>query len=287
MLEDGSSHVDAAAQLRVFVSQSGGTDGHDGRGNALGLCRLALEDGKQRIHDDDNHHQVGHVEGHALNARRGLLGELVGKECEREAILVECHPEEDDHGKHQAECHDALGLVLLGEFLLARGGSLSGSRLAALGVAEGGAETIVNEDGEHQRSAGHAKGEVVTVGHAHAQVFLGVFHDFHGCRGSKQCANVDGHVEQRESRVALVGDGGVVVEITHHHLQVALEQACSQAHQSQGEEHEGIAAHAGARGNGKGQITHKHDEDTRGHHLAIAKLVGEHAAKQRQEVDHH
>ena len=44
---------------------------------------------------------------------------------------------------------------------------------------------------------------------------------------SEHRAYVDEHVEDRESRVALSGIFGAVIEVADHHLQVAFEEACA------------------------------------------------------------
>lgn len=48
----------------------------------------------------------------------------------------------------------------------------------------------------------------------------------HGCsrHGGEHGADVDGHIEKGESRVALSAVAGLVVEVAHHHLEVALEE---------------------------------------------------------------
>ena len=88
--------------------------------------------------------------------------------------------------------------------LLDSGRSAASRLLAALHMAEGAAENVVDGDGEDERGAGHGKGEVVGVVDARAEVLLCPLHDLHGCRRSKEGTDVDGHVEDGEARVALV-----------------------------------------------------------------------------------
>ena len=100
-------------------------------------------------------------------------------------------------------------------------------------MAEGGAETVIDEHGDDEREACHAKGEVVRLVYGGSPVVLRVVHDFHGCRWGEQRAQVDGHIEDAKCRVSLGGVGGVIVEIAHHHLQVTLKQSRSHADDQQ------------------------------------------------------
>ncbi len=107
----------------------------------------------------------------------------------------------------------------------------------------------------------------------------------YGSHGSEHRAQVDGHVEQRESRVALVGVALFIIKVAHHYLQVALEQAGTCRNQQQGgkKNHKrGIAAY-GSRSRHKG-IAHKHHGDTGGYTLGEAPFVGEPATYQRHKI---
>ncbi len=109
--------------------------------------------------------------------------------------------------------------------------------------------------------------------------------DGRGCRGGEHGADVDGHVEQRESAVSLGGVFRVVVQVAYKHLQVALEQARTHGNQEQGPQHEGDAQGIGAGGNGQGQIPGEHDADTGDHALAVANFIGQDTAHDGHEIN--
>ena len=111
--------------------------------------------------------------------------------------------------------------------------------------------------------------------------------DLNGCRRSKQGADIDSHVEDRESRVALVGIFGIVIEVAYHHLEIAFEQSCTKADEQQSCQHHDKGETISSQGYTEQQITCKHNNNTRRHHFAKAKLVGQHTAKEREEVDEH
>ena len=203
---------------------------------------------------------------------------------------MEGHPEEDHHGEHQAQGNDALlGLLLRELGLGGNGGSLvGGGLLATLGVTERAAESIVDGDGEDERSAGYGKGEVISLaGSGVAQLVLGPLRNHDGCRGCEEGTDVDSHVEDGEASVALVGILRVVVEVTHHHLEVTLEETGAETHEHQSDEHGHEAHGLATQRNGEQQIAQEHDDDTDGHHLSESELVGHDTAKNRQEVDEH
>ena len=126
---------------------------------------------------------------------------------------------------------------------------------------------------------------MIAVGFREAQVGLCPFHSLDGCCWSKQCAHVDEHVEEREARVAATGIAWVVVEVAHHHLQVALKQAGSEAHEQQGCHHGCHSCHVAAQRHRQQQIAKEHDYDAYHHHFAVAPAVGGDTAKQGQEVN--
>ena len=86
-------------------------------------------------------------------------------------------------------------------------------------------------------------------------------HVFEGDCGSgcKHGSEVDGHVEEREGRVATVGVAAVVVKVAHHHLKVAFEQAGTGGDEQQGceENHEGGVGADGGGGRHEG-VAYKH-----------------------------
>ena len=214
-----------------------------------------------------------------------LHGVLVGEVGERGAVLVEGHPEEDDDGEDKAKGHDAVGRFLLRELGLGVAGSGRGRLGGIVGMLEGAAEGVVDDDAHHEGEAGHAKGVVVGVGHGGAEVLLGVVHDLDGGRRGKEGADVDGHVEDGECGVALAFQLGVVVEVTDHDLQVALEEAGAYADHEQGGEHEHHGGDAVSGGDGEHEVAQEHDDDARSDALAVADAVGQGAAHKRQEID--
>ena len=196
-------------------------NGRDG----LALRGLALEQREQRVYNEDNGHEVPHVEAHRLEALCRLCRKLVSEICQRQAVLVESHPEENHHGEYQTQSYDTL----LGLFLrqLFDGSSVSGCclLLATLRMTECRTEHIIDGNRQNQRSTCHSKREVISVVRRIAQCRLSIFFNLDGCRRCKQCTDIDGHVENGESRVALVGILWIVIQVAHHHLEVAFEQS--------------------------------------------------------------
>ena len=202
---------------------------------------------------------------------------------------MEGHPEEDDHGEHQAEGHDALLGLLIRQLWLIDSGSGLGVilLLAALRVAESGAEHVIDGYRQDERRAGHGKGEVIGVVARIAQGRLGILLNPDGCRRGKQGTDIDGHIEEREAGVALRGILRVIIEIAHHHLQVALEQACAQANEHERGQHHHEGQRVAAKGHGQQQIAGKHDEDAHRHHAPKAELVGHDTTNERQKIHQH
>ena len=201
---------------------------------------------------------------------------------------MEGHPEEDDHGKHEQQGHDALLGLFLAQLGLGSGSSGFGLLAGILGVAEGAAGQVVDGDGEHQRCAGHHEGEVIGLTRGGVtQMGLGIFSNLDGSGRGEQRTDVDGHVEQRETGVTLVGIARVVIEVAHHYLQVALEQTCAQADEQQGGQHSDDGDGLPAQRHRQQQVAQEHDDDTDGHHLAITEFVGKVTADNREEVDEH
>ena len=105
-----------------------------------------------------------------------------------------------------------------------------------------------------------------------------------GHRGGEHGADVDGHVEQAERGVTLRRVLRVVVEVAHHDLQVALEQARADGYQRQCAKHQHLACDAGFRGDGQAQVACKHHADAQRDTLAEPYLVGKDAAEQGHEI---
>ena len=111
---------------------------------------------------------------------------------------MEGHPEEDDHGKDQAECHDASLRFLLRQFLYSSRSAVS-RLFSALHMAEGATESVVDGNGEDERGTSHCKCKVIGIVYRRAKVLLRPFHNLHSSRRSKQRTDIDGHVEDGES----------------------------------------------------------------------------------------
>ena len=77
----------------------------------LALGSLALNEREERIDNDDDGHEVEHIECHTVGSLYTLDGELIGEICKGESVLMECHPEEDNHSKDEAKCYNTcLGI---------------------------------------------------------------------------------------------------------------------------------------------------------------------------------
>ena len=74
--------------------------------------------------------------------------------------------------------------------------------MSTFNMTEGAASGKVNQDGDDERNACNTKGEMIAICLVEADA-LGVLHDFYSRCGSKERTDVDGHVEERESRIAL------------------------------------------------------------------------------------
>ena len=150
---------------------------------------------------------------------------------------MECHPEEDDDCKDEAERDDALLGLLLGEFLYRCGIGYGSLLRASLRMTEGAAEQIIDSDRQDQRGTSHSKREVVGIIAGIAQSRLSIFLNLDGCRRGKQGTDIDGHVENGETCIALVLVLRIIVEVAHHHLQVALKESCAKTYEQQGCQH--------------------------------------------------
>ena len=120
-----------------------------------------------------------------------------------------------------------------------------------------------------------------------AQVHLCPLHDADSCRRSEQSTDIDGHIENWETGVALVGILRIIIEVAHHNLQVTLEQACSETDAHQCHQHYSQCHSVTSQGNRQQQIAQEHDNDTCGYHLTESKLVGHKASNKREEIDKH
>ena len=203
---------------------------------------------------------------------------------------MESHPEENDNGKDEAEAYDALlrlggrKLGLCGRGILRLFGLLFFLRDDMLiGAAEG----IVDGDGDNQAQAGYDEGKMVRVCLAHAKLRLSITHHLDGGGGGKHGTDVDGHIEEREATVALVGIFRVVIQTSDHHLEVALEESCAETDENKGETHGRSSNEIAAEGHGKDEITDEHDENSRRHHATEAETVSGNTSDDGEEIDHH
>ena len=103
--------------------------------------------------------------------------------------------------------------------------------------------------------------------------------------GSEHCTNVDGHVEQAERGITLIGILGIIIQVTHQHLQVSLEQAGSYCNQSQSGKQCPFVNHLGCHWNGQSQITENHHECAYGDALAVTYFIGNDTTQQGHEID--
>ena len=99
-----------------------------------------------------------------------------------------------------------------------------------------------------------------------AKAHLRPVHNLYCSRRGKQRADIDEHIEQGESCIALLSIAGVVVEVAHHNLQITLEHTCSEADKNQGCSHCRSSHGATTQRNGQKQIAEEHYENTDYHH---------------------
>ena len=197
---------------------------------------------------------------------------------------MEGHPEEDHHGEHQEQGHHTFLGLLRGEGIHHLGFAVF--LMTAFHVLEPGTESIINGDGDNQGHAGHGEGEMIGRIAVEAQAD-GPFADSDGGGGGEEGADVDGHIEQGEAAVTLGCVLGFIVQVSHHYLEVALEQAGSEADEHQGRQHTYQRDAAAAQRNGQEQIAQEHNDDAGGDHLAEAEFIGQDTADEREEVHQH
>ena len=289
MLKNGRRDVHAVGTVEELINQQPDGCRSNAAPDAFGFGAAIAKYAEQRIHQHSHSHQVDDVECHGLYAGRDGIDKFVGKVGQCQTVLVECHPEKDDHGKHQAERHNAFFGLLGTEFgHFGAGGSLLFH--GAFHMLEPRTARVVNRYRKNQRCARHGKSKVVRVVDTCAERRLRPIHNFDGCRRSKHGADVDGHVEERKCGIAAIGILRVVVQIAHHHLQIAFEQACAQRDEQQRRNHENhrhddAAIVDAAHGNSQQHITQKHNENADGYTFTVTDFVGKNATDQRQEID--
>ena len=107
MLEYGSCHLRLGRNFQSKDDQQSGTYEHHRGGDDTTLRSFALHNGESRVNRHNAKEQCAHVKEHGRNTGRRLLRELSSEIGQGKPVLVERHPEEDDHGKNEAECNDA------------------------------------------------------------------------------------------------------------------------------------------------------------------------------------
>ena len=101
----------------------------------------------------------------------------------------------------------------------------------------------------------------------------------------EECSDVDEHVENGESDVAVTAVFGVVVKVADQGLEVTFEASCPDCNQCQGGEHDEFARHIGIGRHRKQQITAEHDDETDQDGLSVTQyLVGDDTAQEGEEV---
>ncbi len=108
--------------------------------------------------------------------------------------------------------------------------------------------------------------------------------------GRDEAADVDEHIENLESRVTLGCVAGIVVELTHDGLEVALEQAVAEGDEEEREAGEGQQPRhvVGGREDGHGEdaVAQRHNDETLDDGpLVVLGFVGDVAADEAQDVD--
>ena len=160
------------------------------------------------------------------------LSIVASKESKGVTILMECHPEEDNYGKHEAKANDALFGFALREFRNVGCSIIAGLVVfACKHMAIGATESIIDGDRNDKAQASHGKGIMIRVSLRNAKRLLCPFHNLDGCCWSKHSTNIDSHIEEAETAIALVGIFRSVVEFANHYLEVALEKTCTEANE--------------------------------------------------------
>ena len=201
---------------------------------ALTCCilRSSQQTADTKYHEDAPY-KVQYIKFHTSNTSSLTSSKLIGKPSQGQTILMESHPEEDNHSEYQTEANDALlglsrthllnFLRLLTILLLVRSQHL----LISLLTQE------VNQDGNDDRYTSHGKCEVIRVCLSVTEVILCPSHDGGCCCWSKQGTNVDSHIEERETRVTMLGIFRIIVEVTYHHLKVTFKETSTQTYKQQ------------------------------------------------------
>ena len=168
LLEDRSADAGNFWQCAVLVNQTCNGSSDNGSRDTLTLTSLALEQTEQTVNDEDTEYQVHYVECHALDTSRRCSGIVTGKECQSCTVLVECHPEEDNYSKYQAETYDTfLGLSRSQFFYILSTGSCSS--LLTVCVSKCTTEDVVDSDRSNQRKTSYTESIVIRISFAYTE----------------------------------------------------------------------------------------------------------------------
>ena len=290
LLEDGSSHLRFGRNVQTKDDQQSGTNEHHRGGNDTTLRGFALHHSESRVNRHDAKEQSAHIEKHGRDTGRCLLRELSSEIGQGKPILVECHPEEDDHGENEAERNDASPRVGRRKFhsfffcLVFFGGI--GFFLLSFDVTEGRARCKIDKHRDDQRNTGHGKSEVVAIGLGETDV-LGVLHDFHSRARSEERTDINGHVENGEGRVSLTGQFRTFVQVAHHDLEISFEKSRSHTNQCQCTDDGDHSRCTVAQGEGQQKVAQEHDRDADRHHATVTEFIGENTSDEGEEINEH
>ena len=289
LLEDGSTDGDRLGQLGVLPVKESSSRCDECKTCTLTLGSLALEQRETTEYDEDSSHEIPNVEHHGLYASRRSCSVVTGKECQCETILVECHPEEYHYSHYQTETYNAFLGFSRSEFV--SNDNILGVCLTTLillatdHMTECEHASIVHGNREDQRCTSYGKCIVIRVCLAGTERVLCPVHQLDGSSGSKHSTDIDGHVEQLETRVTLLGILRFIVEVAHHYLEITFEQTCTKTDSQKCTSHSNQSHRVLAKGQRQKHVTCEHDEDTDGNHLVISELVCQNTTNQGQEVN--
>ena len=148
-MEDRSANSCFSRQCAVLVNQTTYSSSDYSSSDTLTLTSLALEQTEQTVYDEDTEYEVHYVECHALDTSRRCSGIVTSKECQSCTVLVECHPEEDNYSKYQAETYDTFLSLSRSQFFYILSTS-SCSSLLTVSVSKCATEDVVDSDRSNQ-----------------------------------------------------------------------------------------------------------------------------------------
>ena len=152
-------------------------------------------------------------------------------------------------------------------------------------MLESATESIINSHRNDQRNTSYCKRIVIRVILSNPPSLLGIVHHCDSRSRSKQGTDVDGHIENTESRVTLGSIFGVIIQITNHNLQITFKQSGSAADHQQSGKHGNHTHSSGSHRKRQKHISGKHGNDTDGNHLSITELIGKNTSNKREEIN--